>query len=225
MARAPNAVANDTAARHARALPISSQLTAYYRRTHRPDTVMVTPEPIIAALNEAGVRFVLMGTHGIGGWRDQARATQDVDVLVRKRDHKKAVAAIQRLYPALKMQDTTVVTRFLEPADNQPVIDLMKPSQAVFAMVFRNTVPVGDTHRVPNLEMALVSKFAAMTSPNRSYDKKLIDGGDFVNIVRTNRDAINLARLRKLANVVYRGGSAEIVKMVGDIKAGRRIEF
>ena len=32
---------------------------------------MVTPEDVIAVLNEAGVRFVLMGTHGISGWSER----------------------------------------------------------------------------------------------------------------------------------------------------------
>jgi len=59
----------------------------------------------------------------------------------------------------------------------------MKPTQDVFRVIFRQTIPVEKTHEIPNLEMALASKFAAMVSPNRARDKKLIDAGDLVNVV------------------------------------------
>jgi hypothetical protein len=73
--------------------------------------------------------------------------------------------------------------------------------------------------------MALASKFAAMVSPYREYDKKLIDGGDFVNIVKHRHPQIKVAKLKRLAEKVYAGGGAEIARMVDDIKAGRPITF
>jgi hypothetical protein len=186
---------------------------------------MITPESVIEALHRAGVRPVLMGTHGLGGWRGEARATQDVDVLVRKRDVPKAVKGLRKAFPGLKVQDSVVVVRFIDPTTNQVVIDLMKPTQDVYRLVFRHTIPVGKTHDIPDLEMALVSKFAAMTSPHRLADKKMIDGGDFIRIVRHNRAAIDMRKLGRLANRVYPGGGLEIAGMIEDIDAGRTLRL
>src|SRR6516225_5621358 len=77
--------------RHRIALTKSSQLTTIFRRMYKPKAAMITPEAVIKILNKAKVKFVLMGTHGIGGWRSEPRATQDVDVLILKSHHRKAV--------------------------------------------------------------------------------------------------------------------------------------
>src|SRR5262245_65052013 len=209
---------------HLEALSTSSRLTQIWRRMYRPMTAEVTPEGVLEALHGAGVRPVLMGTHGLGGWRSEARATQDVDVLVRKKDIRKAVRSLGKAYPNLTVQDTPVVTRFVDPATGKVVIDVMKPTQAVYRLVFRHTIPVGDSHDIPQLEMGLVSKFAAMTSPHRDPAKKMVDAGDFIDIVRHNRDAIDLAKLKRLADKVYTDGSDEIMQMIQDIDAGRTIQ-
>jgi hypothetical protein len=192
---------------------------------YRPKATMVKPEKVIRVLNGAGVRFVVMGTHGITGWRDEPRATQDVDVLVRSRDHRKAVAAIQNAYPKLKLDETPVVTRFVDPTTEKVVIDLMKPYYELYKLVFKNSVKVEGDYLIPDLEMALASKFAAMVSPNRRPDKKLIDAGDFVNVVAHNRKEIDLPKLSRLGDKVYPGGGDEIRQLVDDIDAGRQIRL
>jgi len=186
---------------------------------------MVRPEKVIRVLNEAAVKFVVMGTHGITGYRDEARATQDVDVLVRARDHRKAVDALQRAYPKLQIQDTPVVTRFVDPGTGKAVIDLMKPCYDLYKQAFKNCVVIEDSYLIPDLEMALASKFAAMISPNRTADKKHLDAGDFINVVRKNHEAINLAKLSKLGELVYHGGGDELVRYVEDAKAGKTLEI
>ena len=211
--------------RHLDALATSSRLTATYRRMYRPMATEVYPEDVIRVLNSAGVRPVLMGTHGIGGWRSQARATEDVDVLVKKKDLKKAIRALKEAYPQLKFEDYAVVARFRDPASGRSVIDVMKPTQDVYRLALRHTIPVGATHDIPDLEMALASKFAAMVSPRREVEKKLIDGGDFVDVVKNNRKVLDLPRLRRLAERIYRGGAVEIGQMIEDIDAGRMIKF
>lgn len=210
---------------HRRALQVSSTLTGYYYDMYRPGEAMVKPKKVIQLLQEARVSFVLMGTHGIGGWRSQARATQDVDILVAKKDHAKAVRVLKKAFPKLLVEDGVVVTRFKDPGTGEPRIDLMKPVQAVFQMVFRHAIRIGQSHRIPDLEMALVSKFAAMVSPNRQKSKKIIDAGDFADIVEHQGKEIDLAKLRRLAEMVYRGGGTEILQLVDDISAGRPIQI
>jgi hypothetical protein len=216
---------SEDARRHLDALRTSSELTATFRRMYQRMAAKVTPERVIDALHSAGVTCVLMGTHGIGGWRGQARATKDVDVLVRKKDISKAVRALRRAYPKLLVHDFPVVTRFIDPAIEEAVIDVMKPTQTVYQIAFRHTIPVGETHRIPDLEMALVSKFAAMVSPNRDSEKKMIDGGDFIYIMKRNRADIDLRKLKRLADKVYPNRGTEILRMIGDVDAGRTIQL
>ena len=211
--------------RHLDALRRSSALVRTFYRMYGRGRTGMTPEEIIPILNKAGVKFVLMGTHGIGGWRSAPRATEDVDFLVQQKDHQKAVEAVRKNFPELKEVDTPVVTRFLDPSNKQPLIDLMKPEYEVLKAAFKNTVKAGKSHRVPDLEMALASKFAAMVSPNRKYSKKLLDGGDFADIVETNMTAIDRTKLLKLAELVYKGGGKEILELIKDVEAGRPIRF
>jgi hypothetical protein len=211
-------------ARHKVALGKSSQLTAIFRRMYKPQAPMITPEAVIKVLNKAKVKFVLMGTHGIGGWRSEPRATQDVDVLVSKSHHRKSVAAVKRAFPDLDVQDLPAVTRFLDPADGKPVIDLMKPEDDLYQEVFKNPVRVGKTHFVPNLEAALACKYAAMISPNRTIDKKLLDAADFVSMATANYHQIDRDVLYSLGEMVKKGDGAKILNRIEDAQAGRSFQ-
>lgn len=182
------------------------------------------PEPIIRLLNGAKVKFVLMGTHGLVGWRTESRATHDVDVLIAKKDHAKAVRIVHEAFPHLKVVDVPqVVTRFVEPATQEAVIDLMRPDNALFRAVFRNTHAVGKTYVIPDLEMVLACKFAAMTSETRRGAKRLLDAGDFTDIVEFNREMLDLHKLMRLAEKVRRGGGKQVKQLIDDIDAGRTI--
>jgi len=207
-------------ARHSMALRKSSRLTAIFRRMYKPKAAMISPEAVIKILNKAKVKFVLIGTHGIGGWRSEPRATQDVDVLVRKSHHRKAVAAVKRAFPDLQVQDLPAVTRFVDPLDGKPVIDLMKPEDEFYREVFKDPVRVGKTHLIPNLEAALASKYAAMVSPHRPAEKKHLDAADFVSMVTANYDQIDRDVLFSLGEMVKSGGGTEILKRIEDAQAG-----
>lgn len=186
---------------------------------------MYDPKAVIRLLNKAKVKFIVMGTHGIGGWRSEPRATHDVDILAAFKDYEKAVRVIHDAFPELELADWKVVARFKDKVTGNVVIDIMKPVDDLFRAAFRCSVPVGKSHHIPDLEMALASKYAAMISPRRPEEKKLIDAGDFIDIVKHNRDEINVQKLKRLGDRVYKGGGAEILNMIADIKAGHRIKI
>src|SRR5262249_8725658 len=70
----------------------------------------IPPLDVVRILNDVGVRFMLLGTYGIAGWMHRSRATEDVDVLVGLRGHKKAVRALRAAFPQLSTEDYEVVT-------------------------------------------------------------------------------------------------------------------
>jgi hypothetical protein len=208
---------------HQEAFNTSSLLTVVHRQMYDPMAAKVTPKKVIKILSEAGVIGLLLGTHGVGGYRSQPRATQDVDLLIRKKEHTKAIKAVRKAFPQLDVRDASVVTRFLDPRTGNPVVDLMKPMSDLFKVAFRFSLPVGQSYRIPQLELALVSKFAAMVSPNREQAKKLIDAGDFVDMVKKNLQDIDEEKLKLLANKVYLRGAVEIIKIIRNVEMGRPI--
>jgi hypothetical protein len=62
-------------------------------------------------LNAQKVRFVLAGAHGLAGWRDRARATEDIDLVVMAKHVKKATQLLSDAYPHLDAEDHEVVVR------------------------------------------------------------------------------------------------------------------
>lgn len=208
-------------ASHARALHITSMLTRNFRQMHKRKAADILPADVIKVLNDAGVKFTLVGAHGIAGWLIEPRSSQDVDVLIQSR-HRKAIQAIKKAYPTLIAQDLPVVTRFLDPLDKKPLIDLLKPLDPLLKVVPKNAYQVGKTHRVPDLEMSLALKYAAMISPNRDPRKRDLDRADFKGIVYQNFDSIDRDKLFSLGEMAKNGGGPEVVKLVDDAHAERR---
>ncbi|HET6878928.1 MAG TPA: hypothetical protein VFI31_02160 [Pirellulales bacterium] len=185
---------------------------------------MIDPIRVLEALGEAHVQFVLMGAHGIGGWLQHARATRDVDVVVRQSDHKKAVRAMQQSFPDLVVDEQSVVTRFLDPATGEPVVDLMRPVD-LYQHAFDNAVKTELGHRVPNLELAIASKFRALVSRNRPEEKQHVDASDLIQMVKRNHEQIDRDRLRQLGESIFAEAGEQLLKMVDDVLAGRRLRI
>ena len=204
---------------HVRSLAASTALSSYYVEKQ------IAPLEVIKILNGAGARFVLCGAHGLAGWMKKPRATEDVDVVVAARSHKKALKALLEAFSHLQPEDTDVVTRLRDPEDGVVRIDLMKPTQALFKAALAHTCTVeskGQTYQIPSLEMALAMKFAPMISLNRPEEDRLIDGHDFIYIIKSNPD-IDLEKLAELGELVYSGGGKEILERVRQVRAGERL--
>jgi hypothetical protein len=188
-----------------------------------PDAI--SPLEVITVLNGAGVRFTLAGAYGIGGWIKKSRATEDVDVIVAARGHKKAIAALLAAFPHLRADDHEVVTRLRDAETQEVAIDVMKPKDPLFREALKNTCWVengGQRYQIPSLEMSLALKFASMISLNRADADRHIDAHDFIYMVRGNPE-IDLAQLAKLGELVYTGGGQAAVQYVHDVRAGKKI--
>lgn len=203
---------------HRTALRISSNVTRNIRQLQGRTKVDIQPREVIKVLNKARIKFTLVGAHGIAGWLLDPRASQDVDVMIHAQ-HKKAVQAIRKAFPDLRVVDIMAVTRFIDPATDRAVIDLMKPHADLHQAVPDYSVQVGKSHRVPALEMALALKFAAMDSPHRDAIKKRQDGVDFASMVAANGDEIAGDVLFSLGEMVKTGGGKEILKLVEEARA------
>jgi hypothetical protein len=180
---------------------------------------------VIKTLNKNGIKFVLVGAHGMAAWRQEARATQDVDVIVMARHQKKAVRALLDFFPLLEADDQEVVTRLRDQKTKDVGIDVMKTNQPLFGAAFKyiEMIAIGKYPcRIPSLEMALAMKFAPMISLVRADHKKYMDASDFIRIVNVNPD-IDLAKLEDLGDLVYPGGGKEILEKVRQVRAGEKL--
>jgi len=113
MVRAAGNVLDTLEKRHWYGVHTSSRLTTHFRQTKATDGHRRNSRARDRGPEYGGSECVLMGTHALNTWRDEPRATQDVDVLVRKRDVRKAVQAIRATYPNLVIRDYPVVTTAL----------------------------------------------------------------------------------------------------------------
>jgi hypothetical protein len=187
----------------------------------------LSPLDVIRVLNREKISFVLVGAYGLSGWRSQARATEDVDVVVAARQVAKAVRVLTKAFPHLEPDDAEVVVRLRDKDSKDVAIDVMKPLQVPYNVIFKHTrkVTTGkETYRVPTLEMALTCKFAPMISLARVDKKKLVDAADFIDIVEKNAD-IDLEKLEELGEVVYHGGGKEILELVRRVCSGEKLEL
>jgi hypothetical protein len=185
------------------------------------------PLDVIKILNAQGINFVLVGAYGMVGWTKEARATEDVDLVVAARHHKKTISLLTAAFPQLQAKDHEVVTRLCDRDTGQVMIDLMKPIQPLYRAAFKFTQPVvagKEGYRVPSLEMALAMKFAPMISLTRADKDKFQDAHDFILMVEANAD-INLEKLAELGEMVYSGGGQEIVERVRQVRAGERMKL
>ncbi len=192
---------------------------------HRPLATIVMPRKVIRLFKRNSIRFVLMGTYGINGYRDQAQSSRDVDVLVWSRDHVTATRVIRDEYPNLVVHDSKDVTRFVDPHDGLAAIDLWRPTSGGMKVVFANAVAVGESHAIPNLEMALAMKFFGMISIKQEMSRRYLHAGDFYNMVKANLENVNEIKTKELADKVCFGGGAKILGLLDAIKAGRPIQI
>ena len=183
----------------------------------------IGPQEVIDVLVAAGVKnWVLMGLHGYVGYLALPRATQDVDIMIPYSERKRAIRAIRHAWPNLIVRELSQVVRFLDPGDlgpdDQPkaVIDLMQPWGKFQETILKQHVLVDQEtqHRIPTLEAALVSKYAAMVSPHRDVDKREQDAVDFRRMVRANHQRIRHDVLRRLADEVWDGAGQDIERFL-----------
>jgi hypothetical protein len=208
---------------HAYAIRTSTRLTSYTKRHQRKAAMDITPQEVIDTLNAAGINdWVLMGLHGYVGHMPDPRATQDVDIMLPYNRRARAKKAIAARWPELVIRELSQVTRFMDPFDldpqgqPKPAIDLMHPWSPFQELILKEYVVVDETtqHRLPTLEAALASKYAAMISPHRDRDKREYDAGDFRRLVRANRDRIRRDDLRRLAGLIWENGADDIERFV-----------
>ena len=181
------------------------------------------PKQLIDVINAAGIkRWVLMGLYGYVGYLAMPRATQDVDILVGENELEKTIAAIVARWPALQTDRQAVVVRFRDPGEiaitgeMKQVIDIMLPSNDCYRAILSKYHRIDEAtgHRIPIIEAACASKFAALVSPYREFEKKQQDAVDLRSIMSPNKDTLDKLLLKQLGDLVYPDGGKELLEFL-----------
>jgi len=211
---------------HERRLRRSADI-ARFQMEVQMDKRFLSPLDVIRVLNREKISFVLVGAYGLSGWMTQARATEDVDLVVALKQIKKATNLLLKEFPYLEADDQEVVIRLQDKESTSVLIDLIKPTQPHLRVIFKNAEKVEldrQMYRVPTCEMALVLKFAPMISLTRIDKKKFQDAHDFIDMVQKNSELDEIA-LKSLGDLVYNGGGKEILELVRKVRAGDKLEL
>lgn len=184
----------------------------------------IGPADVARVLNDAGVKYVLVGAHAMNGYTGRPRATVDVDVIVQH--PVKAARAIAAAFPELIAEDTPAVTRFKDKQTE--AIDLMKPAASpLWPRLLKDARDIRINRtllRIPRLEGVLAAKFASMISLTRRITDRRQDAVDFARVVEAN-EQIEFPYLEELGELVYPGGGKEILKLVADARAGKSLNI
>jgi hypothetical protein len=185
---------------------------------------ILTPSAVAKPLDDAGLKFVLVGGHAVNAWTGRARATVDIDIIAEKPTRSRD--ALKRAFPELTVEEHPVVIRFKD--EKLEAIDIIRPeSSPLFQRVLKLTraVQLGDVQvHIPQQEAILALKFAAMAMPTRQLEDRHIDARDFIMVAKLIA-APDEALLNELGELAYTGGGKELLKLVADARAGRRIEL
>ena len=199
--------------------------TALLSRYQMPGVIPVVD--VIRILNEAKIRFVLVGAYGLAEWRKEARGTEDIDVVVAVKQLRKAVAVLTEAFDHLEPVDLPVVIRLRQRGTENVMIDIMKPLQQPYREVFKHVVTVtreGEKCKIPTLEMGIAMKFSAMTSLHRAPEDRYRDAHDFIRMVKNNED-LDLKKLADLASLIYPEGGKDVLEMVKKVRAGEMLQL
>lgn len=208
---------------HASGIGTSIAIIRSYRKDHRRASQNVEPQEVIDVLKAAGIRrWVLMGLYGYVGYLAEPRATQDVDILVGEDEMESVIEAICQRWPQLIVDKQEVVIRFRDPGEVaitgeiKHVIDAMLPSNLCYAAILDQYHRIDEStgHRIPIIEAACASKFAALVSPHREWDKKQQDAVDLRSIMSPNHATLDRDLLKQLGDLVYPDGGTELLEFL-----------
>jgi len=133
-------------------------------------------------------------------------------------DH--VIQAICQRWPQLIVEKQEVVVRFRDPGEvaitgeMKQVINAMLPSNPCYEAILDryHTVDPTTGHRIPIIEAACASKFAALVSPYREWERKQQDAVDLRSIMVPNHATLDRRLLQLLGDLVYPDGGKELLE-------------
>jgi len=184
----------------------------------------ILPVEIFRILNAAKLKAVLVGAHAVNAHSGDPRTTVDVDILGDK--PKRLAAVLSAAYPMLTVEEHPVVIR-LKDAEHE-AIDIIRPeSSKLFKRVLKLSQVLlveGVEIAIPKAEALLAMKFSSMISVGRQLRDRYVDAGDFVAVAQQTK-RLDQSLLAELGEIVYVGGSKELLQHIANAKDEKRLDI
>jgi hypothetical protein len=206
---------------HSRSLATSTAISQHFY----PD--LIPPLDVITVLNGAEVRFVLIGTHALGGWIGKPRCRKDVDLVIGSQQHQKAVRGLCAAYPRLCMEKLPTLTHLRLGETAKTAIQLFPGEQVRLRLGHRYTHEVradGQAYLIPCLEAAIAMTFTTMTNPTRELTDRYLDAHDFLCMVKGSSQ-VDFAKLAEVGDAFRDGDGEKIVGEVRRVQEGEKFQL
>ena len=178
-------------------------------------------EVVVETLNNAKVKWVLIGAHAIG-ILTQPRATVDYDFIVEGQKIKQVIHMLEtRFQRNLEVEDSGagVTLRAID-------VDIIaSTSHPVFKAAIEGVNQIAGWN-VPSLEKLIVLKFMSMISPWRGRSKRTQDLADLQKLyLSIDRNDLDVDEMANLAATVYPRADEGFVDLLNSIDNGEPIEI
>lgn len=153
-----------------------ARLSRFFRQMLHGGSLVVDYYEILRSLREKKILFVVIGMYGVSKWLGFARATKDIDILVKGgRNFARALKTLRALYPSLIVREAPGLTALFNEGEKYSAIDLIYPHSAELQETLETGIWMhekGIDYRIPTLEAALANKYGAMLNLARDKLKR-----------------------------------------------------
>jgi hypothetical protein len=187
-------------------------------RRDRPD-MEETYKRVIGVLEREGVRWTVIGAHAVNTYAEP-RATVDIDLVVDARKLKATLAALEREFGELVVDDIGAAERLMNLS-----VDLIRSdNHALFRAALDEGLDRGGV-RVPPPELLIALKFLAATSPWRKVAERAQDIADLINVYANVGTDLDRGAMLAHAARIYAGADAELADLLDRVDRGEKISI
>lgn len=174
---------------------------------------------VIAVLEREGVRWTVIGAHAVNTYAEP-RATVDIDLVIDARKLKTALAALEREFGSLVVDDIGAAERLMNLS-----VDLVRSdNHALFHAALEQGQARGGV-RVPPPELLIALKFLAATSPWRRPAERAQDIADLINVYTSLGTDLDRVAMLAYALRIYTGADAELAGLLDRVDRGEKISI
>jgi hypothetical protein len=185
-----------------------------------PDTL----RRIGLALQEAKADHTLVGGLAVGALSGKPRATVDVDLVMWQDDVERFLEALWEEFGEREVVRYRKLLRVAEPAIDVIVANGNSLREQTMSEGLRQPIDYdGVGLLIPTLESAMVLKYAAIVSRDRSAEDALQDIADLGRLVASRPD-VETEDVVRLARPLRTRSPKEVARVMERLKAGRSFE-
>jgi hypothetical protein len=172
---------------------------------------------VIDVLARIGARWSVVGAHAVNLYVEP-RATVDIDFVVDARKVKPLLRALEEEFGALHTTEIGAALRVTNLS-----IDLIRGDNHPLFRAALDEAQERDGVRVPPVELLLVLKFLAATSPWRDVADRKQDVADLIRLYRAAGAEFDRDAALRHASLVYPRAEAELAAILDRIDRGEDV--